>query len=105
MRLFIFGESMKFVLGNCVFHSFLVHWERKKLYKEVFMKHTGKVTLLTAALLALSAHAVAAETLKLKRQFNQRLQKSQRFNQQQKRQQLRTLLFQQILKRRRYSCV
>jgi len=53
---------VNFILGNCAFHPFLVHLKRKNLTKEVFMKLTGKVTLLTAALFALSAHAVAAET-------------------------------------------
>jgi len=53
---------VNFILGNCGFRPYLVHLKRKNLTKEVFMKLTGKVTLLTAALFALSAHAVAAET-------------------------------------------
>jgi hypothetical protein len=53
---------VNFILGNCACNPFLVHLKRKNLTKEVFMKLTGKVTLLTAALFALSAHAVAAET-------------------------------------------
>ena len=63
MRLFVFGESVNFILVNCGFHSFLVNLKRKILYKEEFMKLTGKVTLLTAALFTLSAHALAAETV------------------------------------------
>jgi len=57
---------VNFILGNCGFRPYLVHLKRKNLTKEVFMKLTGKVTLLTAALFALSAHAVAAETTQAK---------------------------------------
>lgn len=64
------------------------------------MKHTGKVTLLTAALLALSAHAVAAETTQTETTVQPTTAEvtTQQFNQQQKRQRVQKLLFRKIQK-------
>ena len=37
---------MKFVLGNCVFHSFLVHWERCSRSNYAVLRETVKPAVL-----------------------------------------------------------